>query len=135
MPEIAKEAQFTVSATGEMSGRQLSGVFTVKTRLSFDDQLMRDQKRRELIGPFKGDVSERAQNAADIISELFVRVTKAPSWWVESRGGRDLEDDDILGAVYAKAMETVVEANKPLKTEAEKAAADLKTEAAAPPAK
>ena len=126
MPEInANQADFTVSATGEVSGRTLSGKFTVKRRLSFKDQLAKDNRRRELLGPAKGEPSASMTALAEVMSELYVRVVDAPSWWKDSDDGLNLEDDAIVGAVYNKTMEIAVESNVTLKAAADKAKADL----------
>jgi hypothetical protein len=132
MPEINQNhAVFTCTATGEVSGRTLTGKFTVKKRLSFRDQLVRDNLRRELLGPAKGEPLERAVNAADVFSELQVRIVDAPSWWTGADNGLGLEDDAVVGAVYRETMKIAIEANAALKAEADKAEADLKTDVAA----
>lgn len=134
MPETLKAniATFTVTETGEVSGRTLSGKFTVKTRLSFKEQLARDQRRRELLGPQKGDPLDenflRAVNTATVLSELQVRITDAPSWWTSADNGLDLEDDSIVGAVYRETMKAVTDSNLALKKEADKATDDMKVE-------
>ena len=135
MPEINPNyATFAVTATGEVTGKTLSGKFTVKKRLSFKDQLARDQRRRELLGPAKGEPSDRALNAADVFSELNVRIVDAPTWWTGAEDGLGLEDDGVVGAVYRETMKIAVEANATLKALADQAEADLKVEAAKPAA-
>jgi hypothetical protein len=134
MPETLKAntATFTITETGEVTGRVLTGKFTVKTRLSFKEQLARDQHRRELLGPQKGDPLDenflRAVNTATVFAELHTRLTDAPSWWTSADNGLELEDDSIVGAVYRETMKSVNDSNLTLKKEADKATTDMKAE-------
>jgi len=120
---------FTIDVTGEQTGDRKVGKFTVKKRLSFRDQLTRDNLRRSLLGPAVGQPLPRALSAANIFSELGVRIVEAPSWWNDNDNGMDLEDDKVVAAVYDKTMEVEEKALKALSKEAEKAVEDVKAAA------
>jgi len=127
MPESnPNQESFTVDVLGDVSGVQRTGKFTVKRRLSFRDQLARDNFRRSLLGPSVGDPYVRAANLAELFSETMVRIIDAPSWWKDSDNGLELEDDNVFRAVYIKTMECDVEAKRAMAEAAKKAEADLK---------
>lgn len=117
---------FTVDVVGDVTGERWVGKFTAKRRLSFKEQLARDNERRRLIGPSVGDPLPRAVSAANIFSELAVRLVDAPSWWRDKDNGTELEDDSVVSRVYMEALEIKEEAEGELKKEADKAEGDLK---------
>jgi hypothetical protein len=117
---------FTVDVKGEVTERQYTGVFTTKARLTQRDYLLEDQIRRDIIGPNAQSASAMATGISIAVSYLKVRVLKAPKWWTDSDGGLDLEDDNILAAVYYKAVEAEKEDKKVLADQAEKARQELK---------
>ena len=55
-----------------------------------------------------------AQNAspdavamAVILAELSVRITDAPAWWRESKGGLEMADDNVITAIYENVRKIV----------------------------
>jgi hypothetical protein len=129
MATVANDAPFTISLVGEASLETWAGTFRAKTRLSHRDQLSKDARRRELLGNQPGTSTERALTTAMILAELSVRLTDAPKWWSEKGGGLDLEDDNVIGAVYDKAMTIEKEAADDKKKKAEAAQAEMRAEA------
>jgi hypothetical protein len=117
---------FTVDVKGENTDRQYTGVFTTKARLTQRDYLLEDQIRRDIIGTNAQAASAMATGISIAVSYLKVRVLKAPKWWTDSDGGLDLEDDNILAAIYYKAVEAEKEDKKVLADQAEKARQELK---------
>jgi len=77
MPE-ANQDTFTVDVVGEISEKQFTGKFTVKKRLSFRDQLARDNIRRSFLGPTPGPAYARAVDLSEMFSETSVRIVDAP---------------------------------------------------------
>lgn len=123
------DAPFSISVEGESTGEKWVGDFRAKKRLSHRDQLNKDAMRRELLGSQPGVPTERAMSTAMIISELTVRLTKAPKWWEAKGNGIDLEDDSVIGAVFDKAMAVEKEDQEARKAKAAAAQAELKAEA------
>lgn len=126
----ANEDIFSVHIIGDTTEKAYPGDFTVKKRLSHRDQLAKDNRRRELLGGAPGVATERALSTSMILSELFVRVIKAPVWWVEANGGLDLDDDNVIGEVYDKAMKVEADAIEAKKKKAEVVQEKLRTEEA-----
>jgi hypothetical protein len=67
----------------------------------------------------------RAASMAHIFSNLLVRLTEAPSWWVDADEGRELEDENLILDVYEKALKVESDARAETSKKAETAKADL----------
>lgn len=123
---MASELTFTIDTKGELTDRQYTGVFTIKSRLTQRDFLLQDQFRRDNLGTNTQDASPGAIGIATAVSHLRVRILKAPKWWTDSDGGLDLEDGNILAEVYYKAVETEAKERNALAEEVNKAQQELK---------
>ena len=99
IPEV-----FTIDMVGDSTGERQVGKFSAKKRLTFNDQLARDNFRRQMLGAAPGEPLPRAASMAQIFSELLVRLIDAPSWWVDADEGRALEDENVVVDVYEKAL-------------------------------
>lgn len=123
---MIKDQAFTISVVGEVSGETFRGEFRALKFLTHRQQLLLDQKRRELLGGNAEFSSQRARNQAEIFSQLFVRLSEAPKWWLESGNGMDLVDDNIMVEVFNAAMKVEEEAVASVKKKAEEAKEALK---------
>ena len=123
---MIKDQAFTISVVGEVSGETFRGEFRALKFLTHRQQLLLDQKRRELLGGNAEFSSQRARNQAEIFSQLFVRLSEAPKWWLESGNGMDLVDDNIMVEVFNAAMKVEEEAVSSVKKKAEDAKEALK---------
>jgi hypothetical protein len=121
----ANSEKFSIDVTGDVTGRPWKGVFETKLRLSHRDQLRQDEIRRELLGARAEHASNRAINQAEIFSTIAAHLTKVPEWWTVNGGGLDLEDDNVIGAVYDRIIELKGEAAKKAKGEADAAKTEL----------
>ena len=130
MADEANSIAFSIKITGDSTGEIWTGDFRAKKRLSHRDNLKKDAVRRELLGAQPGTPTDRALSTAMILSELSVRLLKAPKWWTEKGEGMDLEDDNIIGTVFDEAMKVEREAQEALKKKAADAQAELRKEAA-----
>jgi hypothetical protein len=63
-----------------------------------------DRRRREYLGSNPQNASAQASTDSIMISQLSVRVIKAPSWWSDSLGGEQLSDGNVLEEVFTKAV-------------------------------
>lgn len=98
------DAPFSISLVGDETGEKWVGDFRAKERLTHRDTLIKDARKRELLGPQGGTPDQRAFSVAVIVSELTVRLTKMPKWFEESSLGLDLEDENVLADIYDKVM-------------------------------
>lgn len=119
------DAPFSVNLIGEVSQEHWMGEFRCKTRLSHKDHLLKDKVRRELLGNDPNNAGPRAQSIAEIVSQLAIRITKAPPWWQDTENGLTLEDDNLLAKVYECALQVENEHYEELKKKAEEAKKEL----------
>lgn len=129
MPTTSNSESFSINVVGETSGEKFAGVFKTKLRLSHSAQLHQDEIRRSLLGKNPESASPRAQNAAEIFSLVQVHLIDAPKWWAAQGEGLELEDDNVIGAVYegivaakVAALKVKTAATEAAKAELEKAA-------------
>jgi hypothetical protein len=122
------ESSVSINATGELTGESFIGKFTFRTRLSHKDRLQIDTIRRQLLGaqPEGAQPSPRAESSAQIFANLQVRVVDAPSWWVNSNGGMDLSDDDVVSSVFDSAIKVEQDEIDLIKKAGEEALESLK---------
>lgn len=125
---MINDQSFTVSVVGEVSGETFRGEFRAVKFLTHRQQLLLDQKRRELLGSNPDQAGVRAKNQAEIFAQLFVRLSNAPKWWIESGQGMDLIDDNVMVEVFNAALKVEEEAVQEMKKKAEAAKAQLKEE-------
>lgn len=118
---------FSVHVVGDTSGQTWVGDFEVKRKLSKMDQLKQDQYFRFYLGTDSPQfASPTAQAIAEVLSQLRVRIAKAPDWWNEQGMGEKLEDDNLLKEIFTKAMEAEREYVENLKAKVAVAQTDLK---------
>lgn len=130
MASDVNDVPFSISLIGETSDEKWVGDFRAKRTLSHRDQLRRDQIRRELLGASGGPPTERAMSIAMVLSEVAVRITKAPKWWAEKAEGLDLVDDNVVAEVYDHVMRVEREAVEEKKAKAAQVQDEMRTEAA-----
>lgn len=123
---MADSLPFTINITGESTGEVFKGTFKAKVRLSHRDELRRDELRRKLLGPTPDAASKRAQNQAELIADLSVRLTETPKWWSTVDGGLDLEDDNVLIGIWEECTRLEKEAIERVLKEAEDAKIKLR---------
>lgn len=124
----ANESVFNISIVGETTKEKWLGKFRAKTVLSHRDYIKKDQERRRLLGSMGGEPDDRCRNISLIVSELSVRLVEVPKWWVETDGGLDLLDDNVLANVFNEAMRVEKEAYEEKQKQAEAAKEELKVE-------
>ena len=113
--------EVTVEVVGEVTGEKYWGVFGFKNRLSHADELRKDRLRKEFLGPNPQDSSPRAQDQAEIFSQLAVRIVKAPTWWVESQNGMLLSDDSVIAKIFEEAVQVEKKAFEEMQKKAKEA--------------
>jgi len=123
-PALPNSESFVVNVNGDTTGENQTGKFVAKKRLSFNDQLRRDNFRRQMLGEAPGEPTPRVASMATVFSELLVRLLEAPSWWVDADEGRELEDENVIVDVYEKALKVESDA----KAEIAKRAAEARGE-------
>lgn len=98
---------FTLNVVGETSGDVFKGVFEVKPNTSLRDTVREDEVRRGLIGSNPDGVDPLVAGICSTVAYLKIRLVKSPKWWEESGFGFNLEDENVLVAVF-KETEKIV---------------------------
>jgi hypothetical protein len=119
---------FSLHVVGEVTGETWTGDFQLKTRLSMLDRLRLDNYFRFYIGESNPQfASARVMEIAEVLSQLRVRITKAPDWWATKGNGQDLEDMAPLKALYEVVVDIEKKAEAKSKTKATQAQEDLRS--------
>lgn len=125
MPIVADDEEFTFTCTGEKTKQKYTGKFRAKKSLSMFDHIASDRRFRDLLGGTNpSHAGNLAANLAGLSAELSVRITKGPSWWVDSENGLTLRDANVLAELYdaAEAIEKKALADEMKEAEADKEA-------------
>ena len=98
------EKTFTFSVVGEDTGKKYEGEFSV---ICVPDMF---QKRAIEIekGRLTADQTNPTINLmglGEVLSNLRVRIVKAPGWWNDSNGGFNILDENACVKLYDKVME------------------------------
>ena len=117
-----------LNVVGEDSKRVYKGSFTFRGTLTRRQRLYADQVRRRALGPSPEGTEPlpTAQTDAYMIGQCAARVMDAPVWWQESDSGMDLDDNNVLVAVYDAALKVEDEVKGLLSKDAEKVTKKLK---------
>jgi hypothetical protein len=98
------ERTFDLNAIGEVTQKEYDGQFTVLCVPS-----MRDRRDIEIEkGRLAADMSNPTDSLlglAIILANIRIRILDAPNWWTQSMGGLDIQDENVLVALYEKVME------------------------------
>jgi len=129
MADNSLEHTFTIHVQGDRTFEIWDGTFTVKTMLSHADQMRQDSLRREFLGPNAQFATDRAITQADTFADLAVRITKAPAWWSDNRGGLDLKDDNVVTKLHEQALKAEKDKTEELRKKGAAAAEALKAAA------
>lgn len=100
----ANEHVFDFKMVGELTQKKYEGRFTVICVLNMlQRQLLEVEKTRlqaDMSNPTDG-----LSGIALILSNLRIRINDGPEWWMQSVGGFDIKDENIIVALYDKVME------------------------------
>lgn len=121
------ESTFSIHLVGDETGKVFSGEFKVRTVLTFRQQALADEIRRNILGSNPVGVAPGILNAAMVASQLAVRIVDAPAWWREyGEGGIDLADDNVIGEIFRLAVKAETDRKKAVQEEAKNAESALK---------
>ena len=124
-----KTSTISINLVGEVTSTHFLGDFEVKIFLTHAEDLLRDKIRKDLLGKDPDASSDRARNQAEVLSQLQVRIVKAPLFWESSGNGMSLYDDNIIVELYEKCMKATEDAVAEIKKKAEEAKAELQKSA------
>jgi len=126
---IGEPVTFTFNCLGETSRQTWAGDFTVKPILSFSSMAAVDIDRRRFMGNPQDEatVPEEIRSIAAMISQIKHRVSKCPTWVVESNYLADMVDGNVLVELFKKVIEVEEKYREELTKKANDAMAEMKT--------
>lgn len=130
MSQANEPVGFSINLIGDFTGDKWFGKFEAKVALSHRDRLTRDRLRREYLGSKSEDASDEARATAVVFSELHVRLTKWPEWWVGADGGMELKDLNLISEIYRAALKVENDYIAELSEKSEAAKKVIETKAA-----
>jgi len=128
MTKIAEGTLFEIHVRGDTTGKIWDGKFRAKSGLSFRDKLQADKIRRELLGADADAATSDSKVFAAVLSQLGVRIVESPEWWAAAGNGVELEDWNVLEAIYTAAVKIETDRIAALEAEGERVQAALKSE-------
>jgi hypothetical protein len=82
-------------------GEQYKANFTIKCRLTMRERHAMELEKSRILG---GNVNPTngLMGIAVMVATLRAHIAEAPSWWTESDCGLDLDDEEIVVALFDK---------------------------------
>lgn len=117
------ERKFTVNITGENTGTQYAGDFTVKCSLSIMEKQSLELEKTRLLADYANPTSG-LMGIAVALSTLRTKIIKSPDWWKDSVAGAQLQDENILGLLMDETARMEREWREEIKKRAEEARKD-----------
>lgn len=89
-------------------GNRYEGKFTVKCLLTIGEKHRLELEKTRLLGNHPNPTDELV-GIAVILSNLRHRIVDAPNWWTQSRGGDNLQEEDVVTELYTKVQDAEIE--------------------------
>lgn len=100
-------------------GNRYEGNFTIKCLLSIGEKHRLELEKTRLLGNHPNPTDELV-GIAVILSNLRHRITDAPNWWAQSRGGESIKEEEVLAELFAKTQDAEIEWRRELIEKAQK---------------
>jgi hypothetical protein len=97
----SKESTFDFEHTGEDTGKEYKGRFTVKCVLNIGEKHSLALEKTRLMGNYAMPTDDLA-GLAIILATIRAKVIDAPEWYKQSNGGAQLDDESVLVTLYQK---------------------------------
>lgn len=114
------EATFTFEHTGQATGQEYKGQFTVLCVLNMAQKHAMELEKTRLMGNYITPTAG-LEGIATVLATLRAKIVKAPDWWTQSTGGLEILDEDALVVLYNKIEESEKEWRTKLKEKGKKA--------------
>jgi hypothetical protein len=98
------ESSFHYDHTGEMTGRNYNGTFTVRCVLNIAEKRILEIEKSTITADLNNPTGE-LNAIATVVANLRVRVQNAPDWFKQSIRSLDLLDDEVYFDIYSKCLE------------------------------
>jgi hypothetical protein len=118
-----KERTFGFSYVSDESGLTYDGTFTVKCKLNVAEKYQLELEKSRLMSDM-ANPSNGLMGIAIALSTLRVRIVDGPNWWTQGKG-INIEDEDVLVALFERVETECMEWRKELSERAAKAREEL----------
>lgn len=118
-----KERTFSFNHVSEESGLTYEGTFTIKCKLNVSEKYQLELEKSRLMSDMLNP-SNGLMGLAIALSTLRVRIVDGPNWWAQGKG-MNIEDEDVLVALFEKVETECMEWRKELSDKAAKAREEL----------
>jgi len=104
------EHTFTINVVGEVTKQTSHGSFTCRRVLNLGQRAEADLVEARMNQGLK-EIRPATQTLHYVLSQLYVRITKAPAWWInsflpeEGVPGKTLMDLNVISAIFAECMQ------------------------------
>ena len=115
----SREKTFTFDHTGETTGKQYDGQFTVRCISNVGQKYAMALEKTRLLGDYDSPTDDLA-GLAIVLAGLRSKIIDAPEWWKQSSGGSLIDDEDTLVVLYRKIQEAELEWKEDLKKKSQK---------------
>jgi hypothetical protein len=114
---------FESKEAGEVTGQMYQGTFEVRKILTPVQKSLADKERRDFLrNPKEGEaVDPELAELAFAISQLKLRVVKAPKWFEESNGLKNFLDYNVLYELVNHILAVEIDFKKSIEEKAQKA--------------
>jgi hypothetical protein len=102
----SKLKTFDFQHTGNETGKEYAGKFTVIASLNIGQKVALESEKSRIIGMHQNPTPDLI-GLAIILANLRVRIVSddAPEWYKQSRGGELIDDEDAAVALYNKIQD------------------------------
>jgi len=120
------EAVLDFDHTGSITGKKYDGQFTVVCVLNMRSKHQLEIEKTRLMADFQNP-TPGLNGLAIVLANLRVRIIDGPTWWMQSGGGFNIQDEDMLLALYDKVMDAEDKWKETVKNQGKAAATPAKT--------
>lgn len=100
--------------------QRYEGEFTVKCLLNIGEKHRLELEKNRLLGNIANPTDELF-GISMILSNLRAKIVNAPNWWLQSRGGETIQEEDLLAQLFGKVQDAEIEWKKDLLDKAKQA--------------
>jgi hypothetical protein len=102
----SKKQVFDFEHTTEL-GKKYEGQFTVLCSLNIGQKHALELEKTRLLGNYSNP-TDGLSGIAIVLSNLRIKVLDGPAWWMQSMGGANIEEEEVLVNLYQKIQEAEI---------------------------
>lgn len=101
----ANKKEFTIDVPeGDVTKQRFKGKFECSCVQTLGQKAESDLLQKKLNAGLEGALTEETKVFHLVVAQLSTRLTAAPQWWIDSDGGRNLLDTNVLYELYKQCV-------------------------------